>query len=249
MRTQAITVRASLLAILAAIATSSFIGAVSGAEPVRENRAVAGFSRIEIEGLAEVTLVQGATEGVTIEASADVLPRIETTVRDKTLIIVASDQRHWWQWFTGASRAHTPRVTINLRQVERIEAAGAVKIVADTLRADALRFDLAGACSVKIGDLQAKKLRLDGAGAVKAEISGTVGEQDIDLSGAGSYRAARLVSEKAVVQVSGAGKAIVHATTTLKVDISGAAAVEYLGDPKIQRSISGVGRIKRRENA
>ena len=47
--------------------------------------------------------------------------------------------------------------------------------------------------------------------------------------------------------MSGAGKAVVSASNTLAVDISGAGKVEYLGDPKLKQSISGIGRIARRD--
>jgi hypothetical protein len=108
------------------------------------------------------------------------------------------------------------------------------------------QLDFAGACKLKIGDLQATKLRLDGAGAIKAEIAGKVTDQDIDLSGAGSYLAAELVSDTAGVRVSGAGKAIVNAKTLLRADISGAGLVEYTGNPRLEQEISGIGKIRRR---
>ena len=54
-------------------------------------------------------------------------------------------------------------------------------------------------------------------------------------------------SDEAVIGVSGAGKAIVNAANSLEVDISGAGAVEYLGDPKVKQSISGIGKVSRRK--
>ena len=49
--------------------------------------------------------------------------------------------------------------------------------------------------------------------------------------------------------MSGAGKVFVNAARTLKVSISGAGTVDYLGDPKVTQEISGMGRVKRREAA
>jgi hypothetical protein len=174
------------------------------------------------------------------------LSRIKTEVRDRTLTVTVSQRRRWWDWFEVGSRGRTPRITIELVKIDRIESAGAIKFKADTLRADDLRVDVAGASSLKIGDLQANRLWLDGSGAISADIAGKVGTQLVDLSGAGSYRAGALVSDKADVRVSGAGKAIVNAASLLKVDISGAGVVEYFGDPKIEQQISGVGKVRRR---
>jgi hypothetical protein len=236
----------TLLIAVTALVASVAAGGSHAADVLRETRAASGFSRIQVDGQADITLQQGTTEGVALEATAQGLKQILTDVRGRTLRISMVDQSHWWQWITGGSSTRTPRITINLIQLERIEAAGAVNFVADSLKADELRLDFAGACKLKIGNLQANKLRLDGAGAIKAEIAGKVAEQSIDLSGAGSYQAADLVSDNIDLQVSGAGKAIVNAKTSLKAEISGAGLVEYTGNPRLDQDISGIGKIRRR---
>src|SRR5258708_4367215 len=234
-----------VLGTLATVGGLSFNHKVAPVEAVHETRAATGFRWVEINGQVNVVLVQGTTEGVTVDAPASA--RVRTEVRDQTLVVDAQDQRHVWQWFWGRGAGRTPRVTINVRDLDRVEAAGAVKLVADNLRSATLSLDLAGACSLKIRELQATTLKLDGSGATKVEIAGKVMRQEIDLSGAGSYQAAKLDSDEAVVGVSGAGKAVVNARNTLTVDISGAGKVEYVGDPKIKQSISGVGKVSRRE--
>ena len=238
---------ALVLAALATIAAVSFARNTPSGEMVREDRAATGFHRLEIDGQVEVTLVQGAAEGVTVEAPSSMLRRVRTEVRDGTLFIDAAEQRRMWQWFSGRRGRRTPRITVNLREVDRIEVAGTVTMAADSLKAGELRLDLAGACSLKIRDLQATTLRLDGSGAIKADVAGRVQRQRVDLSGAGSFQASKLASDEAVIEVSGAGKAVVNAANSLVVDISGAGAVEYLGDPKVKQSISGIGRVRRRE--
>ena len=236
----------NLLIAVAAMCTTVAASGGYAADVVRETRAVAGFSRIEVEGQADITLRQGTTEALTLEATAQGLKQILTEVRGRTLRISLGGQSHWWQWTPGGSATRTPRITIDLIQLERIEAAGAVNIVADSLKVSELRLDFAGACKLKIGDLQATRLRLDGAGAIKAEIAGKVAEQSIDLSGAGSYLAVDLISDNVAVLVSGAGKAIVNAKTLLKADISGAGLVEYTGNPRLEQEVSGIGKIRRR---
>jgi len=236
----------TLLIAVTALWTAVAASGSYAADVLHETRAATGFTRIEIDGHADIALRQGTTEGISLEATAQGLKQIRTDVRGKTLRISLVDQSHWWQWITGGSATRTPRITINLIQLERIEASGAVNIIADSLKANELRLDFAGACKLKIGDLQATKLRLDGAGAIKAEIAGNVAEQNIDLSGAGSYLAADLVSDNIALQVSGAGKAIVNAKTSLKAEISGAGLVEYAGNPRLEQDISGIGKIRRR---
>jgi hypothetical protein len=49
------------------------------------------------------------------------------------------------------------------------------------------------------------------------------------------------------VSVSGAGRVVVQVEKTLKIGLSGAGAVEYIGNPKVTQQIRGAGRVKRRD--
>jgi hypothetical protein len=234
-----------VVASLGTIAAFSLNRSAAKSEITHETRTATGFHRIEIAGAVDVTLVQGAAEGVSVVAPAST--RVRTDVQDGTLVVDTEDRRHVWPWFPGRGAGQTPRVTINLREVDYLEAAGAVKLVADSLRSANLRLDLSGACSFTVRDLQATTLKLEGSGATKINIAGKVTRQDVDLSGAGSYQAGNLTSDEASVEVSGAGKALVNARNSLTVDISGAGKVDYFGDPKIKQTISGIGKVTRRE--
>jgi hypothetical protein len=219
----------------------------AAAESQRETRALPSFNRIEIIGAAEVVLRQGKAEGATVDAPAELLPRILTMVRKRTLYIDVSQHRDWSDWTHIFGAHRTTRITVDFIRLESVEAGGAIKLFADGLRGDDLQLDFSGASTVKITNLQASKLSLEGSGATKVELSGNVVMQVVELSGAGSYSALGLQSERAEVHVSGAGKAFVNAKTSLMVEISGAGLVEYSGNPKLEQDISGVGKVRRRE--
>jgi hypothetical protein len=238
-------VATAALGAVATAGTTQAACAVTGSQS--ETRALPSFSRIEVAGVAEIVLRQGKTEGATVEASAELLPRIRTRVRDRTLYIDVSQERRWSDWTHLFESQPTPRITVDFIRLESVEAGGAIKLLADGLRADGLRLDFAGASTIRIRNLQAAALRLQGSGATKVELSGKVSAQVVDLSGASSYAALDMESDRAEVHVSGAGKAYVNAKTVLSVEISGAGVVEYLGNPKIDKDISGVGKVRHRE--
>src|SRR5258706_4305340 len=114
-----------LLGSLGTIAAFSLNRSAAKNEITHETRDATGFHRIEIAGMADVALVQGTAEGVSIDAPASV--RVRTEVREGTLVIDTEDRRRTWQWFAGRSARQTPRVTVRLRELDHIEAAGAVK--------------------------------------------------------------------------------------------------------------------------
>jgi len=235
-----------VVAALATIATVSLVRSAPASAPVHESRAVSGFHRLDISGQATIELVQGTEERVTIDAPASA--RVRTEVHDGTLVIEVEQRRRALEWFGGRRAGRAVRLTVNLRDLDRIEAAGAVSLTADKLKSNELTLDLAGACALRIDDLQATTLKLDGSGATKVELGGTVVRQQVDLSGAGSFEAAKLASDDVTVEVSGAGKAVVNARKALSVEISGAGKVEYLGDPEVKQSISGIGKVTRRKS-
>ena len=76
--------------LLALLCAAALLGAAApraeAADAVSETRDAKGFTRIEIDGQAEVTLRQGTVEGLTIHASEQALRHIETSVHNRTLV-------------------------------------------------------------------------------------------------------------------------------------------------------------------
>lgn len=204
------------------------------------------FSKVVVEGFADVTLVQGGVESATLEAGSRHLPGLRAEVEDGTLRLVNGGSRRWWLDFLGGG-ARPARVTVSFRQLESIAASGAVKLRVDGLRGERLKVSASGATSIKISDLETKELTVGGSGAMKVDIDGRTVEQRVQISGAGSYRAPDLASDDARVQVSGAGRVVVQVEKTLTIGLSGAGSVEYYGNPQVTQRISGAGRVKRRD--
>jgi hypothetical protein len=222
-------------------------GHVGGSGAVTtDTRPVPAFTRIRIDGTADVTLVQGSTPSVSVEASSRSLRSIETDVRDGTLTIRGAAQGRWWSFLRGGA-ARTPRIVVTFSKLEAIEAAGSVTVRADELKVERLAISASGTATLRVAGLEARSFSIDGSGAVKAEIAGRAIEQSISVSGACDYRAAGLASEQARIAVSGAGRVVVNAAKTLDVEISGAGTVDYLGNPEVTKKVSGAGRVKRRE--
>ena len=211
-------------------------------------RVLPPFTRLDVSGMADVVLVQGAAESVAITAGRRKAERVSAQVRGGTLYVDVTDDTRWWDRLFGSGGGRPAQVVVNFRELSQIEAAGTVKLSAASLRAPSLRIAGAGGTEIRIDDLQSQKLELAGAGALKAELAGSVAEQTIAISGAGEYRGARLVGDTASVSVAGAGKVVVHARKSLDASISGAGSVEYVGDPEVTERISGIGRVRKRDS-
>lgn len=211
-----------------------------------QTRSVAPFHRIEVGGVADVTLIQGDAESVEISVPAGGAA-VDATVRNGSLVVARRDRARTWFWLFGSgSKEPASRITIRFRTLDAIALSGAVKLDAGTLRTQTLEIAASGGSSLRIGQLDAQRLRVAGSGALDATIAGRVVDETVAISGAGSYRAEGLHADHASVDVSGIGSVVVDADKTLRATISGAGSIEYLGDPQVSQHVSGVGSVRRR---
>jgi hypothetical protein len=210
-----------------------------------ESREVSNFDRVFLRDYGELVITQGEEESLTIEAHPDILHEIQTEVRDSQLVIKIG--RTWLDKLghalsTSLTR-HTIKYNLTVKRLTGLEIAGAARVSASDVQTDQLVLRLGGAGQVNIKALSAEVLEvaLPGAGAI--HISGKVAEQRIAITGAGSYKAPKLKSRRASVDLRGAGQATVWAVEDLDVAIRGLGSVEYYGSPTLKKSVSGIGSI------
>jgi Putative auto-transporter adhesin, head GIN domain len=181
-----------------------------------ETRQVSGFSKIDLSGAGEVTIEQGGTEALTIEADDNVLPKLTGKVSGDTLKLGKR---------TGTA-LHTKnpiRYRVTLKDLTGLDVSGSGTVQAQQLKLQAVHVDISG------------------SGAVN--LSGTAVEQHVEVSGSGRYDAAEMPSDKVSVDISGSGQASLAVNRELKIDISGSGTVTYTGNPSVDQSVSGSGRV------
>jgi hypothetical protein len=98
---------------------------------------------------------------------------------------------------------------------------------------------------VSIEALASDLLDVSMRGTCQMQVTGTVGEQRIDLEGMGNYDAPRLQCRSSTVNVKGSGKATVWAAENLDVTIRGLGNVEYYGTPKVTKQVSPMASVVR----
>lgn len=207
---------------------------------------LAPFHEIEVGGTAAVTLLQSDGESIDVEASGRAT-RVDAGLTAGRLVIRARDRRRWWSGLFGHRMPATPHVTVRFRNLDALALTGNVKLDAPRLATSSLRIVASGGSSLTIGDLRATSLRVDGSGALNAHLAGSVADERVSISGAGSYTAEHLTATHAHVSVSGVGKVLLHAERTLDARISGAGVIEYTGNPEVTEQVSGIGRVRRKE--
>ena len=85
--------------------------------------------------------------------------------------------------------------------------------------------------------------QVDVSGAANVIVFGEAHTQDVGISGAARYDAEGLETREATIRVSGAGLARVRVRDRLDANVSGAAVIEYWGDPQV--TVIGGGTLRR----
>jgi hypothetical protein len=207
---------------------------------VTDDRTVSDFDQVSFGGLGELTITQGDGESLTIEAESNVMRRITTEVRGRTLHIGMRSG-----WF-GVSVVPTKpiRYDLTMKEVDGLDLSGLGSVYAGQITTDRLDLDLSGGGKIVIRSLTAETLVVEHSGIGGCELSGQVREQEVHLTGAGDYDAADLESQEVEIRVSGVGQATVWATEALDIELSGAGSVGYYGDPSVTQDVSGIGRVR-----
>jgi hypothetical protein len=184
---------------------------------VTENRPVEEFTSVEAEGAFDIEWVPGAPT-CTIRTDENLLRHVGASVNGKKLRL---------EWHGQLHPTHGMKVKLSSSSMIAARLTGAVRLSATRL--------------------SGKGFYLEGTGATRVTADGTVNELLATMSGASRLDAESLQVKSAELSISGAGKAEVSASETLKVAISGAGKVTYNGNPTVEKHVSGAGTIRRRD--
>jgi len=103
-----------------------------------------------------------------------------------------------------------------------------------------------GAGHIDIKGINNDKFEIDASGAPSISVAGTTKVVDIDTSGAGKIDTYNLHATRAVVDSRGVSKVDVDVSEQLDVKIAGPSKVTYKGDPVVNKTINGPGKVERR---
>jgi hypothetical protein len=205
---------------------------------IQEARDVSGFHSIDLRGIGTVTLVQGDSESLLIEAEENTMPEIESVVDGGVLRL--GFKRHWgFSWRPGPIS-----FAVTAREIRGLRVSGAGDIRANTLACGDLELRVSGSGSIAIDDLTATRMDFSVSGSGELTVLGTGDILRASISGSGKIRAERLACREVEAKISGSGDAFVSASESLDVRISGSGNVSYVGMPRMRTRTSGSGRIQ-----
>lgn len=228
----------SVFMLLTLVLSACTIDMVSGSGRLTtDTRNVSGFDSVLFSAIGDVTIIQGDTEGLTIEAEDNIMPKIITEVRG-TQLYIGFDRQNW-QDIVRPTKGM--KFTLTVKNLNSLEMSGVGSLTAASLEADNLMVKVGGAGSIKITNFSGSSLSAIMSGAGSVEFAGKVNSLDATMSGVGNFACGDLQTQTAKVNLTGAGGATIWASSSLDVSITGAGSVSYYGKPKITKNVTGVG--------
>jgi len=203
---------------LFALAGCDIAGIRGNGHLISEQRNVDPFINIETGGAFRVEWHSGAPSA-SITVDENLMQYVEMEVRDKVL---------------------------QVRTTRSVRPTHSIKLELTSTALEGASFS--GASRLNALQLSGPKFYLETRGASNVVLDGAVDELVANMTGASDLRAESLQTKTAELSVTGAGDARVAVRDTLKVSITGAGKVEYIGNPPhIEREITGAGSIRKRE--
>lgn len=187
---------------------------------VTETRNVSGFDGVTVTGAANVLIDQTGIESLTITTDDNLLQYIATEVRNSKLVIEFTLRVMF-------DKVKDLTFKLGAKNLNSVEVDGAANVEGKNIATENL------------------SVKLNGAGAIT--LSGKATAQDIVMDGVGAYNGAELASQRAKATHKGTGEAVVRVSDKLDAIINGLGGIEYIGNPQVTKSVSGLGAVRQRE--
>lgn len=211
-------------------------GIVGNGKVETRQEKIGNFDRLVIAGNFHVFLEQSDTPSLRMEMDENLYDIVKVKEEGSTLRIESR---------LNILQARDKNLYIGVRDLEKMELTGAIKMVSGSvLKMRSLSILASGAARIDF-EIEAKTLKIDISGASECDFRGKVDELRVQLSGAGDIDALDLIAGDVEIDLSGAGGARVYARDNLDVSITGVGSVRYRGEPEIHKNISGLGSLKR----
>jgi hypothetical protein len=182
-----------------------------------QKRQIGAFTAIHTEGAFDIEVVCQKDLSLEVEGDDNILPLVSTEVSGGTLKLTNSKSY-------SVNSPITIRITTP--DVGALHVSGAGKITITGLKNDKFEIDLDGAPSINV--------------------AGTTKLIDIDANGAGKVDAHNLHAARGVVESKGVCKVDVDVADQLDVTVSGPSSVTYQGNPVVNKTINGPGKVEQR---
>jgi hypothetical protein len=204
------------------------------------------FEEISVRNNAVVYLRQDSIQSVIVQGNEEYINQVFVEAKDGKLVIrYATDKRIDMKFKPDVLTFH-----ISVQHMKRLLVSGSGAINADsTIAGNNLDLYLSGSGAIKLADVKVQSVHsyLSGSGHLDISSQDTVPVHKIFISGSGVVKSGGLKSKDVSIVISGSGTCAVNASDLLSAKIAGSGKVTYRGNPRVQSTIIGPGKVVKEE--
>jgi len=209
----------------------------------QEYRNVSPFNGISLKVSAELYLIQGNKQSVSINADASTLENIVTSVKGHILTIRSIKK----DFFSSTKPIQNIKIYITCPEISSISISGSGSVFNKSkITSRIIDLNVMGSGNIVLSGLNSESVKgtIMGSGKISLASRNVTDEFKLTISGSGYYKGAEFPTKNANIKISGSGDAIVNTTDDLDVHISGSGEVMYTGNPNVTTAIIGSGKVK-----
>lgn len=225
-----------VLGLICLLVISANVFAIRGSGKIAtEKRNVSEFHSIELSGTGNVYLQQGTEQSLTVTTDANLMSELETHVSSGKLKVGFKN---------GVSRVTRLDVRITMKDLKNLSISGSGNLEGKgRFKVNDLKLKISGSGEISL-EVDARTISSNISGSGEIYLKGRSENEDVRISGSGDYYAFDLLSQKAMVVISGSGNCRINAAQELDAELYGSGNVEYQGRPIVNIKSSGSGRIR-----
>ena len=209
-----------MLVILAAGCHQGRFAQISGSgKRELQKREVAPFTSISAEGAFTIEVTCGKDQSLEVEGDDNVLEFVTTDVGSNILRLKNTK---------NYSTAEPVKFRISVPNLEGLSVNGAGRV------------DIKG--------MNNEKFEIDTNGAPTITVAGTTKVIDIGANGAVKVDTTKLHASRGVVETNGASRVDLDVSDQLDATVNGPSTITYKGDPVVNKTIRGPGKVERRSS-
>ncbi len=211
----------------------------SSENEIQEKKILSGVTRLQVDGVFNLTLTQSDDESIEVEGPADLINKLIID-QEGDLLVLKMEKIDGFNFNKGEFK-----IRISLKELKELNYEGVGNLKTNGL--------------FKVGDL---KLLGNGVGNLELELEAKEINADFDMvgnitltgnayraifrnNGVGKLDASQLIVENMEVNSSGIGKVEIHCAGELSLVVDGIGKVSYSGNPRIiKKEVSGIGKVE-----
>ena len=203
---------------------------------VTKTRTIDSFDKVSVGGSFDVNLVDGTEGKITIKGESNLLPYIETEVRNGKLKIKFKEN-------TNIRTTKRLVITVPFERIEAVSLGGSGNIsVQKRMKADDASFNIGGSGNITANvDANNVKASIGGSGNIK--LKGKTDNFKCSIAGSGSVKAYDLDTNTLKASIAGSGSVQTSVSSKIKASVVGSGSVYYKGNPKIDSNSIGSGDV------